>query len=291
PPVDTTIYSGWNGLMVSSYLEGYRVLGKEELRAFALKTLEFVWTHLSTPAGGVLHALTSEKPQQLYLFEDQVYLARAFLDAFEITGEIHHLQRAEQLIRFALERFWDRQAGGFFDTLPPAQDQALWQQSPKQILDHPIAAPNAVAAMVLDRLYYLTFKEEYREKAEATLQAFAGGIPDYGLYAAGLVQALFYHLYHPAQVVIVGQKEDPQTQALWKKALSLYRPGKLVLLYEKDTSLLSPPPVVADILKATPPERQPLAYVCAGNVCAPPTGDAEQMASLLHRIGRQDTDL
>jgi hypothetical protein len=288
PGVDTTIYSGWNGLMISSYLEGFRVLGEQELQDFALKTLDFVWTHLATPAGGVAHAFVHGQKQNLYLLEDQVYLAHAFLDAFEITGDILYLSRAKMLIDFALQQFWDPQEGGFFDIPQYTQDVALLQDRTKPIHDHPIAAPNAVAAQVLNRLYYLTFYQEYRQKAEATLQAFAGKIADYGMYASGFAQALHYHLYHPAQVVVIGPRQDPQTALLLRTALAVYRPGKLVLVYEKGNRAVTLPPVVADIVQATPSDKQPLAYVCAGEVCGPPTANAEKLTHLLQTIGRPE---
>ena len=42
PYVDKTIYVGWNGMMISAYLEAGRVLDMPEVRAFALKSLDRV---------------------------------------------------------------------------------------------------------------------------------------------------------------------------------------------------------------------------------------------------------
>lgn len=286
PRIDTTIYSGWNGLMISAYFEGYRVLQQKELREFALQTLDRVWSHLFTPDQGVAHALVHDQKQELYLFEDQIYLTRALLDAFEITGELRYLSQARTLIDITLHRFWDEQGGGFFDIPHQEKGVALLQERSKPIHDHSLAAPNAVAAQVLDRLYYLTLDEEYRKRAEATLKAFAGKVGEYGMYGAGFALALHYHLDHPAQVVIIGQKYDVQTQHLLHTAMATYRPGKLVLVYEKQQDTVALPPVVANIVQATPPEKQPIAYVCAGEVCGPPTDQAEKVALLLQTIGR-----
>ena len=38
PYVDKTIYVGWNGMMISAYLEAGRVLDMPEVREFALKS-------------------------------------------------------------------------------------------------------------------------------------------------------------------------------------------------------------------------------------------------------------
>ncbi len=40
PYVDKTMYTGWNGMCISAYLEAARVLDVPEARAFALKSLD-----------------------------------------------------------------------------------------------------------------------------------------------------------------------------------------------------------------------------------------------------------
>ena len=54
----------------------------------------------------------------------------------------------------------------------------------KPLQDSPSSSGNAIAVMVLDRLYSYTGDALYRDRATATLNAFAGVAPQYGLFAA-----------------------------------------------------------------------------------------------------------
>ena len=51
---------------------------------------------------------------------------------------------------------WDANGGGFFDSTPNPDAAGLLAIPHKEILDTPASSGNAVAAQVLNRLYYLT---------------------------------------------------------------------------------------------------------------------------------------
>ncbi len=63
------------------------------------------------------------------------------------------------------------------------------------------------------------------------------------MFAATYGRALFRHLNHPAQVVIIGAVGNSKTLELWGTALRTFRPGKFVSVYdpqEIDINLLPP---------------------------------------------------
>ncbi|MDA2915015.1 hypothetical protein MYX77_13870, partial [Acidobacteriia bacterium AH_259_A11_L15] len=49
------------------------------------------------------------------MLDDQVFMAAALLDAFELTGDRRYFEHAERAMKLALEKFWDADGGGFFD--------------------------------------------------------------------------------------------------------------------------------------------------------------------------------
>ena len=57
PYVDKTIYVGWNGMMISAYLEAGRVLDMPEVSAFALKSLDRVLGTAWDPDAGMAHVV------------------------------------------------------------------------------------------------------------------------------------------------------------------------------------------------------------------------------------------
>lgn len=106
PFIDRTLYTSLNGMCITAYLQAYRVLRAEELREFALLSLDrIVEEHIIE--GELLHA-----PGIPALLEDYVYLSEALLAAYEVTGELAYYDRAALVMLSCIERFRDRESGG-----------------------------------------------------------------------------------------------------------------------------------------------------------------------------------
>ena len=112
-----------------------------------------------------------------------------------ISGERRYLDVAMDLITL-LDRGYADSLGGYYDTAaptPPASapdvaTPALADRT-KHAFDDMLPGANAVAARVLTRLAEVTGDPSYRRRAEATLEAFAGGIPGSGLRASTFLSA------------------------------------------------------------------------------------------------------
>ena len=126
PYIDRTCYASWNAMAISAFLDASWTLGQPELRDVALKALDFLWSRLRAPGGGLYRFRPPHvaggpipEPQIPGLLGDQVYTARALLDAGEVTGESLCLERALELSGFILDRFAHRDAdgnvAGFYD--------------------------------------------------------------------------------------------------------------------------------------------------------------------------------
>src|SRR2546428_928588 len=89
----------------------------------------------------------------------------------------------------------------------------------KPVQDSPTPGPNAIAAIALDRLYGYTGKTLYRERAEQTLETFAGIAPQYGLFGATYGLATLLHERHALQVVITGKgRSEEHTSELQSRS-------------------------------------------------------------------------
>ena len=284
PFVDRTLYANWNGMMASAFIEAYMVLGVEDCRDQALLTIDRFLKEAYEPGKGFYHSLVDGVAKIDGLLDDQVHMARALLDAHEATGNPGYLGTAQEMMDYAIAEFWDDSYGGFFDIARSKNASVGLDIADKPIQDSPTPSSNAVAVLVLDRLHHLTQRQEYRAKAELTLKAFGPRCTQYGLFASTYFLALDYHIAPPAHVVIAGDRGDQRTQALWRKALSTYRPKKLVSIYDPaDGSESSLPPAVVGMLERS---DKSLAYVCAGNTCAMPTADVTELESTIKTFGQ-----
>jgi uncharacterized protein YyaL (SSP411 family) len=281
PYIDKTMYVAWNAMFVSAYLDAARVLDGSlgaNCRAFALKTLDRMLKEVWSESRGFGHRIGG--PALEGSLDDQVFSVLALLDAYETTLDPRHFSAAQKTMDIAIEKYADAEGGGFFDRPSDAAPMGGLDVRRKPFQDSPTPSANSVAAIALIRMHAFTGDDRYHAFAQKTLEAFAGIAPQYGLFAAtyGLAATLFAH--HPIQVVITGDSNDPVAQALEAAAHRVFRFGKSVFRITPGTSLTH----VAGALKETVPHLptgKPLAMVCSGQTCLPPTSNPEQLIALL----------
>jgi len=189
-----------------------------------------------------------------------------------------------ELMETTVRRFWDDKAGGFFDTAKDLSDRhGSLTAERKPFQDSPTPAANAVAAMALDRLDVLADREDFGEKASATLALFAPKAGQYGLFAATYGLALLHHLRAPLDVVVVGRGADDRTTQLLRAAYDAPRAGKRVFAFEPEVVKRRDLPAgLAATLPELPLDGVPLALVCEGSACHPPVQSASALRDLLN---------
>ena len=288
PFVDTTLYVAWNAMYVSAYLDGAAVLGGEKgdaCRAFALKTLDRMMAEAWSDARGFAHRMGGARLDGS--LDDQVFAGLALLDAYEATLDPKYYDAARRAADFAIEEYFDVEGGGFFDRASGAAPMGGLEMRRKPLQDSPTPGANSSAAILLDRMFGYSGEPRYRGCAEATLEAFAGIAPRFGIHAASYGLAALLHTRQPFEVVITGGSGDPQAAALEKAAHSVYRFGKAVLrVTPEQIGGVALPPALAETL---PHLRADVAQalVCAGTSCRPPVTDPAALVALLTQKSAQ----
>ncbi len=282
PTIDTTIYIGWNAMFCSAYFTAARAFGGDigaSCAAFALKTLDRLLDGAWDDKRGFSHRLGGAwLPGTL---DDHVLMALALLDAYEATLDRKYFLAAELAMVRALDQHWDSDGGGFFDRAADAPRMGGLDVRRKPLQDSPSSSGNAIAVMVLDRLHGYTGDALYRDRAEATLNAFAGAAPQYGLFAASYSQAAVLHTRGAIEVVVTGRADDPVAQQLERAAAETFRFGKSVLRVTPEShATMWLAPALAETL---PHLRANVAQalVCTGTTCQPPVTIPEKLRALL----------
>jgi len=287
PFIDETVYVAWNAMFVSAYFEAARVLGRRDCQAFAMKTLDRMIAEAWNEAKGFGHRVGG--PRLDGSLDDQVFAVAALLDAYEATLERRYFEIAERTMRLAIERFGDSESGGFFDRAKDAAPMGGLEVRRKPLQDSPTPGANSVAAIVLDRLYGFTGERLYHAWAEKTLEAFAGRVQQYGLFAATYGLAALLHTRGVLQVVVLGAENDPRAAELEKAANEVYRFGKSVLRVTPDQIASAS---LAPALRETLPHldaAKPQALVCVETTCYPPATDVQELRALLVEAGTRAT--
>jgi len=305
PFIDRTLFTGWNAMAVSAFLEAARVLKIDSARELALCTLNrllkeawagdqagdqelrHVIAYGVQPGAGDAPPRSGAQPAEDVpgTLDDYAFTVHACIDGWFATGEMSFYHAAVKLADAMIARFYDRSAGAFYDAAVPAGDRpplgALTARR-KPLQDAPTPAGNPTAASALLRLEALSGRRDYREIAAETLASFAGIVEHFGLYAGSYGLALERLLLDPVQVVVVGS--GAQAESLEAMALGRFAVNRTVLCIARERLVPGGiPEALAELLLEAPkPDgAQAWAMVCRGRTCLPPVTDAEALARAL----------
>ena len=293
PYIDKTVYVAWNSMCVSAYLEAGKVLGLEEARRFGLKSLDRIFAEAwKSQTGALLHVVAYSDPKAGHreipgMLDDYAATAIACLDAYEATASFSYFKFARAISDSMIARFFDDASGGFFDVEPSSQGNRFGVLSTrrKPIQDSPTPAGNSMAAIALLRLHHLTGDAQYRDKAEQTLEAFAGVAGQLGIFAATCGTAVLHFLKSPLQVVVIAA-EDSESQAseLIAIANSAFGVNKTALRLPASQVVPSNlPPALAATLPNLPllHSGRSFAVLCSGSTCQPPIFSPDELRKAL----------
>ena len=293
PFIDKTIYTGWNGLAVSAYLAAARVLNLEAPMSFALKTLDRILEEGWSGSAGLLHVIAypdGQTPRQRIpgVLDDYAFVADACLDAWEATGSMRYFRAGLDLGDAMVNRFYDATGGGFFDSELGDKPIGALSARRKPLQDSPTPAGNPAAAAVLVRLADLTGQADLRDRAEDTLESFAGVVEHFGLYAGTYGLALERLMLDPIQIVVVG--DGAEARRLEALATAGYAVNKSVIRLNREQIKAGElPPALAETLPNLPEIQRGVtpefAIVCKGNTCMPPTTSPEKLLEQLSAGG------
>jgi len=297
PYVDKTVYVGWNSLCVSAYLEAAKVLDLAQARRFALRSLDRVLAEAWKAASGLLHVVSYSDPaasprEVPGLLEDYAFTALACLDAYEATADLSYFKFARAIADAMIARFYDATSGGLFDSEPVSESESLGVLATrrKPLQDSPTPAGNPMAAIALMRLHHFTGDTGYHDKAELTLEAFAGVAEQFGIFAATYGTAVVHWLKSPLQVVVIVEDGDEEAGG------ELYAAAVAPFAFTKSALRLAASQAVAEnlppALAATIPQlpelnsiqssaKKSFAVLCSGSACQPPVADAAKLRRAL----------
>ena len=283
PYVDKTVYTGWNALCVSAYLQASAVLSLEGSRRFALHSLDRILTGVAQD-GALKHVIAYSDPaaaarEVAGVLDDYAFSVLACLDAYEATADVSYFQFARRIGDAMLARFYDPTSGGFFDTEATASPLGALTARRKPFQDSPTPAGNSAAAIALLRLHAYTNHGEYREKAEETLEVFAGVAEQFGIFGATYGIACLWLLQPHAQVIVLGTGEA--ADHLYAAALAPFALNKSVVRLREMPARANLPPALAETIANLPVATQPAAIVCSNFTCRPPVSDPDELARIL----------
>ena len=273
PGRDEKILTSWNGLMISSFVDGFKVTHNEEYLNVARKAAHFILEEMRKD-GHLMRVFNKGKSQVKGYSEDYAFYIQALIDLYEATFDIDWLKKADDLNRRMIHQFWDERNGGFFFT--GKENEFLIARS-KNPYDNAIPSSNSVALFNLIRLGYLTGEESLKEKAEQILHLFYKFLSEHPSGFTHMLSGLSFFL-NPAEIGIIGSKNDHRTKAMLQEVYRAYLPNKILSLKDPQE------PIEGSwfpFLKEKRNQEVPTTFVCKGFTCLPPVRNEEELKKIL----------
>lgn len=277
PGWDDKVLADWNGLAIAGLVRAARAFARHDWLAMAVDAFRFVCDHMAAADGRLFHAWRAGVCQETALLDDQAAMAKAALALYEATGEAGYLARAQRWADLAGAHYWHAQHGGYCLSADDAEPLIL---RPRSAHDGAQPSGNGLILAVLARLYHLTGKADYDDRARALATAFGAEIAHNFFPLAGYLNG-YDTLVNAVQTVIVGDRRDHRLAPLFDAVDAVSLPTGVLQNVDAADALPNGHPA------AGKPAMPGTALVCAGQTCSLPIDDAAALASELRKRRRR----
>lgn len=182
PLTDDKILAGWNGLMISGFAEGGRVLNDGQMIETASRAAAFILDRMRDTDGGLLRVHREGASRIPAFLEDYALLARGLLDLHRASGEERWLTAAEELVADSTRRFRNEGAGGgYFDVQEGASELFV---RPRTVSDGALPGGSTTMINVLLDLNERTGDRRFLMQGAADLATISGELAAHPVGAA-----------------------------------------------------------------------------------------------------------
>lgn len=198
-----------NGVAIHGWMRWAAATGDPRTRDFALRSIDRVWDTCHDPIGVVLRRGDFGEVTEWPQLADQVEMGRALLFSWQVCGRAQDLVRARALAQVMVEKFEDRERGGFITQAQVKKDGVVRRAAR-------VSEENARAALFLAELSAATGEPAWNAAMRRTLMAFERDLEKSGLEAADWALALLATLQpeRMAPTAWVSAPEPPSTPSV-----------------------------------------------------------------------------
>ncbi len=261
PGLDDKVLCEWNAMFLATLAEAAAATGREDWRADAVRSGEFLLAELRDDRGRWLRSWQDGRARHPAFAADHAALLGAFLALAQATGQARWITEARAVADALLDRFGDPDRGGVFTT---AHDGPALVTRAKDLVDNVIPSANGAAAVGLLRLGALTGDDHYHEAAQGILRLVAEPMRHHPTAFAHTLAAVELAAGGPVEVAVVGDRPD-----LVVAVQERFLPGVVLAWGE---------PYPSPLFEG---RDEGLAYVCRGRACQAPTGEVGELTAQL----------
>jgi uncharacterized protein YyaL (SSP411 family) len=275
PHLDDKIITAWNGLMMAAFARAARVLPDQPRAA--------EWLHAATAAASFIRKeLWDEETGRLFrrwrdgeraiegYADDYACLGWGLLELFQSSGDVTWLTWARRLQGQLDALFWDDAEGGWFSTT--GSDPSVLLRL-KEDYDGAEPAAGSVAVMNAIVLAHLVDDAEARQRAERTLARYGARAGRAGRVIPFMLAGLSTWHAGVSQIVIVGERDGPDTEAFRIELARHYLPFAVTVWTQPGAAQAALARELPFVGAMEARGGAATAYVCRDFACQEPVSD------------------
>ena len=278
PPLrDEKILAAWNGLAISAFAVGGRVLGEARYIDAAARAAGFALAEMR-PSGRLGRSWKDGRAGAPGFLDDHAFLTAGLLDLYEASFDRRWLEAALDLAGETERRFADP-TGGWFMT---ADDHERLIAREKPVQDGAEPSGTSVALLSVLRLQTFTGDDRWRAVADRAFASLSGALRDNPLALTETLLALDYASDEAREIAVVWPRGATSATAepLLEVLRGTFIPNRAIAAAsETDVAPLGRlVPFIADKIAI---DGRPTAYVCVHGRCDLPVHDPQSLRDLL----------
>ena len=182
------------------------------------------------------------------LFEDSLYMSKAFLDLYMVTADKKWLERSESAATYTIKNF----------------------------------SGSLASARIFNLLYHYTGKNLYREQAESMLKKFRKVQEKSEEKLTQLLMTITELNSEPLHITIVGHKDDPSALELFQSGLKYFSQYKRLEWWDKREGPMPNPDVTY------PEMQKAAAFICTNKRCSLPIFEPKKIPEIIQILTKSN---
>ena len=268
PGKDDKVITSWNGLMISAFLSGYKIIDNVKYFDIGKASIDFFENNFEK--NHILHrTFKNGKPKLNGYLDDYAYMANASIDMFEATSQPKYLVFAINLANYLLTHFWGDSINGFFFTSDNHEKLII---RPKNNYDLSMPSGNSVAAHVLLRLHHITQNTQFLEISKKIIESQVISAAENPFAFGYLLNVSYLYYQKPTEITIINDKNSKIISYLRKKFL----PESIMVIVtnQKNLNALSKYPFFSG---KEFQDNETNVFVCKNFSCSLPLSDLSEI--------------
>ncbi|MGY5860102.1 MAG: thioredoxin domain-containing protein [Candidatus Thorarchaeota archaeon] len=278
PSLDDKILTDWNGFIIAAMAKAAVAIDDEKFVEVAEKALTFILDTMLDEKRGLFHRYKDGEVAIGAFLDDYAYLIWALLEMYEATFKPEYLVHAKDLTQDLIEKFWDKDEGGFFFTNEDSEELLVRK---KTAYDGAMPSGNSISMLNLMRLARLLGDSTYEDQAIAIGRAFSNEIKRAPSAFSMMLLALDFAIGPSFEIVVAGNPENEDTQEMIQQIRGKFIPRKVVLLRGTEEQSQAVTELAPFTKFHEPLDGKATAHVCIDHNCKLPTTDLKRMMELI----------